>query len=137
MFSILLKTSENPYDHCFKYSIRHVTYICSLRSLAITLFCSLIWDNFSVFSFCLSLCAYFYVLGKSSMSPVPEGNSLMKKRSSSALLCSISCSPGPGASVYPMCAASALLFCSGCFILQASCLQGLSLPVMGSVLFLA
>ena len=63
-----------------------------------------------------------------------EGNGVMKKRSHSALPCRVPVSWGlllPGVS--PVYAAYALLFCSGCFILQASCLQRLSLPAMSGV----
>ena len=37
-----LKSSEYFYDHYFKFSIRHKTYLHLLRTLAMTLFCSFI-----------------------------------------------------------------------------------------------
>ena len=71
------------------------------------------------------------------MSPVLEGNGLMKKRSYSVLLCSVSCSPGPGASECLQRVLCVLCcFFLGCFICHAS-LQRLSLPVVGSVWSLA
>lgn len=57
----LLKPSEYPYDHWFKFSIRHVTYISLLRSLAVTLSWSFIWINASNLAFCVSLCILFCV----------------------------------------------------------------------------
>ena len=55
----------------------------------------------------------YCVLGNSAMSPVLEGNDLLKNRSCSALLSSVPCSPGPGASrgvAIVCCVFSAVLF---------------------------
>lgn len=65
----------------------------SLRCPAMTLSCSFIWNKF----LCLLLLSVS-VLGRSALSPVLEGNGFMKKRSCSALQCSVPCSPGLGTS---------------------------------------
>lgn len=81
------------------FPIRHNYLYFSLGFLLpITLCCYFIWKSLLIF---LSFCAYFCVSGKSTTSLVLEGNSLMKKRSSSAVPpCGhvVSCSPGPGVS---------------------------------------
>ena len=107
----------------------------SLRSLVVALSCSFIWDKF----LCLLILSKFLCLllcvRNSATSPVLEGNGLMKKRFSSALLCSFPCSPGPvtTGSVSAMCCVcsadlSHLFYNSG---------QSSALPVVGSVWSLA
>jgi len=69
------------------------------------------------------------------MFPAPESNGLMKKRSCSAPLCSVPCSPEPGAlGVSPMCDVCALLLWLSCFFLQSSHLQWLSSACCGQCL---
>ena len=56
-----LKFTEYLYDHYFKFFIRHITYLPLLRSLAVVLSCSLIWDILLYLlvlsnSLCLFLC---------------------------------------------------------------------------------
>ena len=77
-----------------------------------------------------SLCL-FTGLEKSVMSSVLERDGLMKRRSCRALPCSASSPQGLELPrVSPMCAICALLLCPGCFILQTSLLQRLSLSVV-------
>ena len=77
------------------------------------------------------------------MSPALEGNGLRKKRSCS-ILQSVSLFPRTwrfrqrrGGGVSPICVACALLLCTSHLFLQFSCLQRLSLPLVGSVWSLA
>ena len=66
------------------------------------------------------------MLGKTATSSAFESNGLMKKRSSSALLCSVPNSPEPDASgVSPMCDACALLLQLRCFfrLVQSSAMS--------------
>lgn len=122
-----------PYDCCFKYSIRHVASICSLRSPAEALSC------FHLGQVCLlilsrSLC--LCVLVKSAMSPVFEG--FMRKRSSSALLCSVPFFPGPDtfAVVSNVCYVCSALLSWMVFPSRPLICRGF-LPVVGSIWSLA
>ena len=91
--------------------------------------CSFIQDKFLCL-LTLSLYVYFYVLGKSATCPVPEGNGLMR---GPVVPCCVVLQGLALLEVSPVCAACALLFCPGCFILQVSHLQSLSLLFVSSV----
>lgn len=119
-------THENTHDHCFKYSFRHVTWVYLIRSPAVTLSCSFIWNKYLLI--CLSLCLYLGVR-KISYISYSKGKSLMKKRACGALPCVVSpvLEGLPLKGVFPICAACALLLYHGHFIREASCQQRLSL----------
>ena len=131
VFHSFLKSSEYLYDHCFKYYIRHVTYVYFAWISGCYFSSRFIWEKFLCL-LTLSKCfACFSVLGKSATSSVLEGNGLMKKRFCSALQCSVPCSQGLVLQrMSPLCSACALVLCLGHFILQVSRLQRLFLPVV-------
>ena len=63
----LLKSSEYLYDHYFKFSITHITCFTYISCCDVCPFLS--FETFSsISSICLSLCIFFFVLGKSATS---------------------------------------------------------------------
>ena len=90
-----------------------------------TLSCSFIWDEFLYLGI-LSVSAFFSVLAKPVMSPAPEINDHVKKRSHSAQDPALQ-----GVSL--TCAAYTMLLCFDCFNHQATNLQRLSMPAVGNV----
>lgn len=67
---------------------------------------------FSVSSFCLTFFVCFYVLRKTATFPTLASSDLTKKRSCSALKCSVLCSPEPGVSGCFLCGFY-VLYCCG------------------------
>ena len=97
--------------------------------------CSFMWEMFSVVSFSLTFYVCFCILGESATFLALNDNSIMKKRSCHALLCSVVSLLPPGLAlqrVSPLCVACARLLNVGLFFLQSSCLQRFSLPIVGS-----
>ena len=135
VFQSFLESCDYPYDHCFTFSIRHITYIFFF------LFCLDLWlwpcpvlsfeINFSISSFCRPLCVCFRVLRKSAVPSALESSDFMKKRSWSTLQCSVSCSLEPGTSEeYPICVAFTLLLCVRVLFPFRAIVFTDSLPVM-------
>ena len=107
-----LISSEYPYDHLFKWSIRHITHI-HFTQISCCGFCPVLslGTHPSVSSFCLILYVCFSLLRNPAMSLALECNGFMRNRFCSALQCSASCSPGPGTSgnLYVCCMCPAVL----------------------------
>ena len=75
---MLFLSSESILRCCFKFWVRHITYICWNRSLAMTFFVLSFGMKSSLLAFCPSLC----LLGvrKSFMFPCHGGDDCIKKR---------------------------------------------------------
>ena len=106
----------------------------SLMSLALVLSYSSIWNIFVCLFICLTHCICFFVFGKSDMSPALESKGLMKKK---YVIPCRQCPLLTGTWHFRECLlcvlCTLLLLCPGHFFIWSSCLQRLSLPVVGSV----